>query len=40
VGSLGDAMFDKLPESEVSVQDVTSLNSVVYGYFPFGHMKE
>ena len=33
-------MFDKLPESEVLGQDVTFWNSIVTGYFRFGHIKE
>jgi pentatricopeptide repeat protein len=41
-GSFGNAVnvFDKLPESEVSGQDVTFWNSIVNGYFRFGHKKE
>ncbi|CAK7339991.1 unnamed protein product [Dovyalis caffra] len=41
-GSFGDAVnvFDKLPDSEVSVQDVTFWNSTLDGYFRFGHIKE
>lgn len=41
-GSLSDAVhvFDKLPGSGVVVQDVAIWNSIIDGYFRFGHLKE
>ncbi|KAF2319296.1 hypothetical protein GH714_014461 [Hevea brasiliensis] len=41
-GSLRDAahVFDKLPGSGVVDQDVTIWNSIIDGYFRFGHLKE
>ncbi|KDP35705.1 hypothetical protein JCGZ_10477 [Jatropha curcas] len=41
-GSLTDAVqvFDKLPDSGVTVQDVTIWNSIIDGYFRYRYLKE